>query len=305
MYFYKLYGLNIQSDKEITELVKGYNIENPDIIINFKKIDDGKKAYLNKNRWFYYNRDFTVFRIDKNATYLIQNEKEIIIEEDENCNKQVVKTFILGTSFGILLKQRNIVAIHGGAILIGDRTVIFTGHSGAGKSTITNAFRIRGFKFLADDVSATDVLEDGTVVVNPAYPQQKVCRDAMEKLGYSVDEFNLIDEGRGKYVIPATESFVYESMRLGAVCEIVIGDCEAVMIEEIKGIEKLNIIVKNIYRGEVFLRESIDSEYFKKIINIVKNISVYRITRPRDKFSVDEQIEAILNKLDYENEVLI
>lgn len=36
-----------------------------------------------------------------------------------------------------MLIQRNIVAIHGGSVLIDDKAIICTGDTGAGKSTLT------------------------------------------------------------------------------------------------------------------------------------------------------------------------
>ena len=165
----------------------------------------------------------------------------------------------------MILLQRNKGAIHGGAILIGENAIILTGQSGAGKSTLTNAFRQYKYQFMADDVCSTIELQD-EIFIEPAYPQQKICRDAMEKMGYMIDDFELIDEDRGKYVIPTHESFVKEKRKLQAVFEI------------------------QPYHG-------IPPAYFKKVINIAKNTLVFRIKRPRGQFSVDRQIELIEKEL--------
>ena len=59
----------------------------------------------------------------------------------------------------------------------------------------------------------------------------------------------------------------------------------------------MNTIMKNIYRGYVNLIAGLDREYFKRCLKITKDIKIYRITRPRDKFTVNEQIEIIKEKL--------
>lgn len=234
MYYYKVYGLNVKSEKKIDELVESDSRFNIDVEIKVDKIPKEKLKYLKDDICLYISKDISVFRIDNQATYLIEGGNKITIEENEGCDFQSVKTFLLGISFGLLLKQRNIIAIHGGTILINNKAVIFTGHSGAGKSTITNAFRLNNFKFLADDVSVLEINKNH-IMVNPAYPQQKICRDAMEKMGYNISDFKLIDEGRGKYVIPVKESFTYSSKELRAICEIEISDCDDVYIEEVLG----------------------------------------------------------------------
>lgn len=299
MYLYRIYGLNIKSYREIKELVAIKKTSDIDIELVSEEIPIEKKKLLDEERWLYYSETISMFRIRDNAIYLIENGNRIVVEEFKNCNAETLKTFLLGTALGLCLKQRNIVAMHGSSILIGNNVVICTGKSGAGKSTITNSFREKGFKFLADDVSALDILNENTIIVNPAYPQQKICKDIMEKMGYEKELFKLIDECRGKYVIPARESFVYDAKKLTAICEISISDDPDVNIQEITGVEKLKVIIKNIYRQEIFLREGMKSCYFKNILNIAKNILVYKIFRPKDKLTVDEQIDIILKELDY------
>lgn len=295
MYYYKIYGLNVKSEKKIDELVESNNTLNIDVEIKVDKIPKEKLKYLKDDIWLYVSKDISVFRIDNHVTYLIEDGNKITIEEKEGSDLQLVKTFLLGTSFGLLLKQRNIIAIHGGAILINNKAVIFTGNSGVGKSTITNAFRLNNFKFLADDVSVIEINEN-KVIVNPAYPQQKICRDVMEKMGYNISNFELIDEGRGKYVIPAKESFTYSSKELGAICEIEVSDYDDVYMEEVLGIEKIKLIMKSIYRSEIFFNIGVEKEYLKKMVELAKSIEVYKILRPKNKFSVDDQIKLILEK---------
>ena len=119
----------------------------------------------------------------------------------------------------------------------------------------------------------------------------------MEKMGYRIDDFKLIDEDREKYVIPTHESFVKEKRTLQAIFEIEPYDGEEVKIEEISGGEKMKTILRNIYRIEIISPHGIPPAYFKKVINIAKNTLVFRIKRPKNQFSVDRQIELIEREL--------
>ena len=130
-------------------------------------------------------------------------------------------------------------------------------------------------------------------MVYPAYPQQKLCGDAVRKLGYDTGDFIRIDEGRDKYAIPSKTEFISEPVKLSAIFEVMVGDVEKVEISELKGSKKMKTIMKNIYRGYVNQIVGLDREYFKKCLNITKDIEIYRITRPKDKFTVNEQIELI------------
>ena len=79
---------------------------------------------------------------------------------------------------------------------------------------------------------------------------------------------------------------------------ITVGDVEEVTIEELKGSEKINNIINNIYRGEYIKHlGGVNPEYFKKCLNIAKNINFYVVTRPKDQFTVDKQIALIEEKI--------
>ena len=296
-WFYKVYGLIVESDIEIPELLSIDNNENKiDIKITKDTIPKEVIEKIPSYSWFKYDVNSMVFTVKNIGSFYIYDGKNIVVQPSENADNQGIKTFILGTSFGMILLQRNKVAIHGGAILIGENAIILTGQSGAGKSTLTNAFRQYKYPFMADDVCSTIKFQD-EIFIEPAYPQQKICRDAMEKMGYRIDDFKLIDEDRGKYVIPTHESFVKEKRKLQAVFEIQPYDGEEVKIEEVSGGEKMKTILRNIYRIEIISPHGIPPAYFKKVINIAKNTLVFRIKRPRGQFSVDRQIELIEKEL--------
>lgn len=296
-WFYKVYGLIVESNIEIPELLSIDKNENKvDIKIKKDIIPKDVIEKIPSYSWFKYDVDSMVFTVKNIGSFYIYDGKNIIVQPSENADNQGIKTFILGTSFGMILLQRNKVAIHGGAILIGENAIILTGQSGAGKSTLTNAFRQYKYPFMADDVSSTIELQD-VIFIEPAYPQQKICRDAMEKMGYRIDDFKLIDEDREKYVIPTHESFVKEKRKLQAIFEIEPYDGEVVKIEEISGGEKMKTILRNIYRIEIIAPHGIPPAYFKKVINIAKNTLVLRIKRPKNQFSVDRQIELIEREL--------
>ncbi|MEG2618868.1 MAG: hypothetical protein RR984_03875, partial [Bacilli bacterium] len=97
-----------------------------------------------------------------------------------------------------------------------------------------------------------------------------------------------------KYIVPAFDEFTKEDVPLEAIFELKVGDVDDVKIEEITGADKINNIIKNIFRIEMlYYSDGISPIYFKKCIEIAKNTKFYKISRPRNVFSVDRQIEII------------
>lgn len=296
-YYYKVYGLNIESEIKIQELfiLNDEDKANIDVTIYIDNMPESIDTAKNQGILEGFRKNEMWFCIKGIATYYIKNGQEIVVEPYRDINDHYIKTYILGSALGLMLIQRNIVAIHGGSVLIDDKAIICTGDTGAGKSTLTSAFRLSGAKLVADDVSAIDIGDE--IKVYPAYPQQKLCGDAVRKLGYNTKDFIRIDEGRDKYAIPSKAEFISEAVKLSAIFEITVGNVERVQLEEIRGSEKMNTIMKNIYRGYVNQIVGLDREYFKKCLKITKDIEVYRIIRPKDEFTVNEQIQLIKEEL--------
>lgn len=289
-YYYKVYGLNIESEIKIQELVilNDEDKANIDLTIYIDKMPESINIAKEQGILEGFRKNEMWFYVKGVATYYIKNGKEIVVEPYRNIDDHYIKTYILGSAFGLLLIQRNIVAIHGGTVVIDDKAIICTGDTGAGKSTLTSALRLNGAKLVADDVSAIGIKDE--IMVYPAYPQQKLCGDALKKLGHNTSEFIRIDEGRDKYAIPSKAGFISEPVKLSTIFEISVKEVEEVNINELKGSEKMNTIMKNIYRGYVNQIVGLDRAYFRKLLRITKDINVYRITRPKDKFTVNEQI---------------
>ncbi len=252
-------------------------------------IKSGKRSkYRKSEMWFY---------IDNVATYLISKGKNIVVEQMPGASSVEVKKFILGSCLGMALIQRHTVAIHGGTVAINDKAVILTGDSGAGKSTLTAAFRILGYKFMSDDVAATFINLDSLEypLVCPGYPRQKLCLDAMNSMNYNHDELVKIDENRNKYSIPTNDSFISNNIPLGAIVEISVGESNEVEIEEVDGLDKIELLLKNIYRIEITRKTGISDKYLNKCIHIAKTVPFYRLKRPKNKLTVKEQINLIRN----------
>ncbi len=291
---YRVYGLNLESEIQIPELMKlCEDTPNIDVKINYGIISPEIKKMISQGRNRQYKKDNAWFNVPNLAIFNITNGKQVIIEPYENADSQLIKVYILGSVLGMVLLQKSMVAIHGGGIVIDNKGYVFTGDKGAGKSTLTTALRQRGCQFVADDVCS---IKDGEKnKIYPGFGHQKLCEDTMIKLGYNPSEYKPFRSGLNiKYIVPALEEFVDYEVHFEGVFEITVGDVKNVKIEEIIGIEKIQRMIKNIFRIEMFYYSGgIELDYFKKCTQIAKNIKYYKITRPKDVFSINEQIEAI------------
>ena len=288
---YRIYGLNILSDIECPEVVhlQDENITY-DVVIELGKINEEIHELIAKGQRSNYTNDQMWFHISDVATYLIQQGETVTIELAENASLSMVKQYLLGSCLGMIMLQRNMIAIHGGTILFDGNGIIFTGDRGAGKSTITSALRLKGYSFVADDVSSVEVGQPH--MIHPGFPQQKLCRDAAETLGYELDQYKtLMSDTQMKYLIPASESFVNHQVPLQAIVELQESDeVNGIEVSVLSGQERLMTIYKNIYRIEMKQCAGVNPEYFKKCVTLTKDIPVYRLKRQKGVMTVEQQI---------------
>lgn len=295
-YFYEVYGLKVKSGIEIPEFVSidEENMVNIDVDIYYSNSPEEMKSLRDLGRKNYISKNEIWFDVKGVASYYIKEGKIITVELYENYDKELLRIYLMCSCLGFIMLQRGKVAIHGGVVSYGNKAFIFTGDRGAGKSTLTTALRKNGYKFLSDDVAAIK-FEDELPYVEHGFPYQKLCGDAMESMGYDKELYSsFASEAQRKYLVPVYDEFINDYVQLSAVFKIVVDDVEDVCIKECTGSEKLNEIINNIYRGE-FIKElgGVSSDYFKQCIDIAKNIRLFEIVRPRNKFTVDKQIELI------------
>lgn len=290
-YTYLLYGLIVQSDIQMYELMPYYGKCARDVTIDCIQMPEHIKKTLKEGKKHCFEKNQIWFSITGVATYYIKDTNNIQVEIFKGADEQSVKTFLLGSAFGMLLIKRNSIAIHGGAVVIDGQGIIITGDSGAGKSTLTAALRENGCPFLADDVSVISEDKNIALMIMPGYPQQKLCRDATLKFKYS--NVKKIPDGRDKYSIAVENEFRKIPAKLKAIYELRAADVENVEFNQVTGAEKLNIIFKNIFRFELISFIGMKPEYFKKCVQLAKDIEIYKIIRPEQGDTIDRQLEII------------
>lgn len=294
-FVYRLYGLNVISDIEIPQLIQ-IDVNDKisiDIVIRIGKMTGKASGYREKKRKNKYRHNLMWINIDNVAQYYIYKGREIIIEPYDEPDINNIIVFLLGTIFGGLLIQRQTLAIHGGAVDIDGNGVIIPGDSGAGKSTLTSALVDLGYKMITDDVAVIRSSNKNEIFIEPAYPQRKLCKDAIHNFGYELNKFNKAYGQRDKFFIRIPDKFSYKPVKLKAIFEICTSDNDKVEIEEINGFEKIDIIRKNIYRIEILNKVGMKEKYFNMLLNLSKDIEIYRIKRPLNMFTVKEQIDEI------------
>ncbi len=214
-YYFKAFGLTIQSPIPIRGLISIEKIECPDIFVSFEKIENYPELKLTKVKRKGLTATFGMFNDDTNDSYMVwENQikfrlidgKTMIVDTQET-DLDFLSLFIVSEPLGILLFQRGDILLHASAIKLpnGDG-IVFMGEPGAGKSTTAAAFVKAGCNIISDDLVSIRIIDHKPYLI-PSFPQIKLWKKSVEGLGYSYDEVERIVEGTNKFAYASETVF--------------------------------------------------------------------------------------------------
>ncbi len=294
--FYIAFGLSIESELELEELTAAK--VTPQVIIRVGAVPSRVQNPCEINEFFQASKNEFLMNVDGIGRYYVYGGREIIVEPYANASFEKIKVFILGTAFGALLLQRGIFPLHGSAMKIDDKCILFLGDSGSGKSTISTALRLRGHKLLSDDVIAIHEVE-GKYWVYPSYPQQKLTLQSAEHLGVNIASSSkiMINEEREKYYVPVKSLYFNNPVPIGYIVHLVVSDSSTVELIEIKGLKRLGVILNNTYRVQLVKHFGLSESHFKACSSIALGTKVFCLNRPKNGMTVNKQIELVMKEI--------
>jgi len=234
-----------------------------------------------------------LLQVDSVARYYVSKGRHITIAPEPDADDEEILVFLMGSAMGALLLQRNILVLHAGAIAVNGQGVIFSGHSGIGKSTLTAGFHQRGYSFLADDVCAIAMV-NGKPAVVPGFPQLKLWADVLKKLNTNKDLLKSVRWTRGleKYFLPVITTRE-TSVPLTSVFVLETTNTDKMEIITLTGGEKVDPIIKNTYRLRFLNGLGGKKDHFRQCAAVAAQASVHQVLRPSKGFLLHELMDML------------
>ncbi|MEL7444629.1 MAG: hypothetical protein AAGK02_02315 [Pseudomonadota bacterium] len=132
-----------------------------------------------------------LLNVPNGASYLVENGDTIIYRRNSASDREVA-LFLLGSAWGALCYQRDLLPLHASGVVANGRVFAFTGPSGSGKSTLAAAMADRDLGFFTDDV----------LVINPDEigRDKTICYAGQKDMKLWADALKLVDAEQGEQV---------------------------------------------------------------------------------------------------------
>jgi len=280
-YIYKAFGIIIESDFDIPEFVEAAG--NPEVRISLGKAPVTLSRITRKGVKFQATHNEFLLDVDEVARFYVKEGSSILVDLNKPAVDKEVRLFLLGSALGALFLQRGLLPIHGSAVKFGNSASVFTGLSGAGKSSIATYFVTKGYSFLADDISVID----NSLHVIPGFPNLKIWKDIAQKLEIESENLEEIRKSIKKYHFPVKDSFFNEALPVKNIFIISSKNSPGYEYEELKGLAKFNAVKNNTYRYRFVGGLEKMQEHFHILNKLLPNIKVYRILRPQSPVDLE------------------
>ena len=289
-YYYKIYGISLESELQLPSLVSSKGAE-AEVCIKYGKLPSHLPSIREKGLYFESSPNDFLFKFQHIAKYRIQNGTRIEIEIFDDSRLELVKMILLGTVMGILLHQRGIVPIHGSAIHTTNGAYIFSGPSTIGKSSLLAWFIKLGFNAIADDIAAIKPVNKP--ILYHGIPQLKLWIDVLDYC--NLEKETKIRPELEKYRLSITEQFIQEETIVGIIFILEKTNTSEFSHEELYGSAKVSALIRNTYRNRFVNGLGLQEVLLNNIIAIAKHTLVVKVYRPGKPLLIKELAEYIGN----------
>ena len=299
MQTYQAYGLKIQSEFTLPELITG--VGEPEIFIRKGTVNPPELVETNiqrqgKTAYFGGNINSAYLQWQGVGNFLAQDGHTLIVDPEENqVDSQLLNLYILSEALGLILHQRGFFLLHASAVKVGEQAIIFAGAPGAGKSTTAAAFSQQGYPVLGDDMVAMKLEANGKVMVYPAFPQVKIWQQSVRGLNYDTSDLQPLFTGSQKQVVRNHENFPTQPLPLAHT--FVLEKGRPLALKRLKGQRALMSLMRFFpCPGQLLTGEDLE-KHLQSATQVVHQVPMWKIRRPNNFVVLQKLVKKLAKQL--------
>ena len=284
-YYYKAYGLSIASEIPLPPL----KITAPttvDLTIRREQLPESPplestkiyRAGLNA-RFAQRGLDHLWLNWSPLISFMALKGEELLVDTTQT-DEDLVSLFTLSEALGLILFQKGYFLLHGSAVRIGDKGVVFLGEPGAGKSTTVAACAQKGYTVISDDMVCIQVNEEGNLLLIPAFSQIKIWQRTVDGLQLHQEKMAPVREGVDKFSWHDSITFEENAVPLTAIFVLLPPNEPGSTTDQIPASQVPVELLHHFPLADALLNGKSLEDYFKKSVAIAQTIPLFRMSRP-------------------------
>lgn len=271
---YRLFGLIVESEIELPELVADPGAGAPDVRIRLRTIANAPDAPAG----LHIEGDDALLVIPAIGRFLTCGGREMLVEPAPEVSPRNLRLYLLGSAFASILHQRSLLPLHANAVVVAGRAIGFMGHPGAGKSTLAAWFHDRGFDVLADDVCVVTPGPGGSPLAHPGIPRLRLWREALEAGGRDASAYERSFDNMDKYTVPTDLERALPAVPLSHLYLLEKAEDEP-SVTRLEGSAAVEAMIANTYRGAYVRLMGLTRQHMLACAELARTVPVFRARR--------------------------
>ena len=229
-----------------------------------------------------------IIEVPEVARYLAVNGVSLCVESLPGSCDEKIAYYLKMAPMAAIIFQRRLVALHASVITDGNRTILITGDSGAGKSSLAAALMLRGWLVLADDLAVVSLDSTGKPVIHPTFPELVLRKDVSAWLG--IDTTQLPSPGESRFRLASKHQFTTQ-LPLSAIYQLSLHNREDVERTELENSRAFHILREHLYNSRIAEATLDKGAYLRIAAAIAQYIPIFRLQRPRGTWSLNQMAD--------------
>lgn len=214
-------------------------------------------------------------------SFMVVNGQELILDTTQT-DEDLLSLFTLSEAIGLILFQRGYFLLHGSAIRLNDKGIVFLGEPGAGKSTTVAAFAQKGVSVISDDMVCIQVNKTEPSVLLPAFPQIKIWENAVDGLQLEKNGLTAVREGVNKFSWHESIVFDEKPVSLNQIFVLTAPNELTATTNQVPRHEIPIELLSYFPLADALLQGESLKDYFEKSITFAHSTPVVKMSRPAD-----------------------
>lgn len=287
-------GIIIETDIDFPELLEVDG--DADVCVEYGHVPEILANATTSLPFFSCSEKDVLFKIDDIARYYIQDYSKVFISLLDPERKYDAEKYILTLVLGVLSLKKGFFPLHGGGVIYNGEAYLFTGRSGAGKSTTTMGLLQRGFMAVGDDISNL-FLKDGRTYVHPCFPRFKLWEDSLKLLQLEGNGEYKLRSNIDKFLVPVGNHLSSVPVPVKRIYLLCHSKDETYKFREVDGIERFQKIRENIYKPWLVKVFDLVNQHFLLTTQLANNIECKEFHRPFDKDNINKMYDLLIEDI--------
>lgn len=251
----------------------------PDVTVRRAgKIRVIKDPHFSGENFLVNQREFSLFAEGIGNFYAF-NGNEVEFAPVSGADPDWVDVYLNGQVLVALLHQRKIISLHASSFVYNGSGIMIFGESGAGKSSLTASFTLKGATLLTDDVTPLVFIRYVPNIM-PLHGAIRIRRHTAAQLNIGEEKLRDAEAGTGKQYMHV-ENAGMKDFPLHWLLKIEVGEISKPLFDEPLPSEKFSFLRSEICMSEILAgMPDTEAAYLQQLVRIVEQVKFIRVVRP-------------------------